>query len=234
MTSAPIETSSVVVASEGARNLDSHFALPASGKGPGLLIFSEMWGVSPKKREMADDYARQGWCAMAPNIFWRSEFTGLVPFDNADLAWKRLQAFDWEKTVDDCRAAAAWLRAQPQCNGKIAGIGFCMGGRIAFLGAARAGLNAGIGLYALGIAKHLDEVRSMTVPMQLHYGLSDEHIPKSEIDAVSAAAAGNDKVEIQLYAGAGHGFFNRTNSPDDIKAVEAASAHIARFLAAFA
>ena len=73
----------------------------------------------------------------------------------------------------------------------------------------------------------------MAVPLQLHYGLNDEHIPKSEIDAVAAAAAGNPNIEIQLYPGAGHGFFNRTFSPDDIKAVEMATAHIDRFLVRF-
>jgi carboxymethylenebutenolidase len=126
-----------------------------------------------------------------------------------------------------------WLRASSHCNGKIAAIGFCMGGRIAFLAAARAGVDAAVGLYALGIAKHLDEVRSMAVPLQLHYGLNDEHIPKSEIDTVSTAAAGNGNIEIQLYPGAGHGFFNRTFSPDDVKAVETAAAHIERFLSGF-
>ncbi len=119
------------------------------------------------------------------------------------------------------------------CNGRIAAIGFCMGGRIAFLAASRAGVDAAIGLYALGIAKHLDEVRKMAVPLQLHYGLSDEHIPKSEIDTVAAAAAGNGNIEIQLYPGAGHGFFNRTFSPEDVKAVETATAHIDRFLSPF-
>jgi carboxymethylenebutenolidase len=73
----------------------------------------------------------------------------------------------------------------------------------------------------------------MAVPVQLHYGLKDEHIPQSEIDTVSAAAAGNKNIEIQLYPGAGHGFFNRARSPDDVKAVEAATAHIDRFLAPF-
>jgi len=226
-----IHTEDAVIASDGARRFDGHFARPAAGTGPGLLIFSEMWGVAPKKREMADDYARRGWCALAPNMFWRSEFIGLVPFDQADLAWKRLQAFDWERTVDDARAAAQWLRASPQCNGKVAAIGFCMGGRIAFLAASRAGADAAIGLYALGIAKHLDEVRDMAVPLQLHYGLNDEHIPKSEIDAVAAAAAGNRQIEIQLYPGAGHGFFNRTHSPADEK--ETATDHISRFLGGF-
>jgi len=228
-----IHTEDAVIASDGARRFDGHFARPSTGKGPGLLIFSEMWGVSPKKCEMAEDYARRGWCAIAANMFWRSEFTGLVPFDQADKAWQRLQVFDWDKTADDCRTAVQWFRASPHCNGKIAAIGYCMGGRIAFLAAARAGANAAVGLYALGIAKHLDEVRNMAVPLQLHYGLSDEHIPRSEIDAVAAAAAGNPNVEVQLYPDAGHGFFNRARAPGDVKAVENANAHIDRFLGSF-
>jgi carboxymethylenebutenolidase len=157
----------------------------------------------------------------------------VAPFDEADLAWKRLEAFDWERSVGDCGTAAAWLRRQPGCSGKIAAIGFCMGGRIAFLAASRAGINAAIGLYALGIAKHLDEVRKIAVPVQLHYGLSDEHISSAEIEEVAAAAAENRNVEIQLYSGAGHGFFNRTFSPADEEAVTAGRAHIKRFLAEF-
>jgi carboxymethylenebutenolidase len=228
-----IQSETAVIATEGSRSFDGHFARPQAGRGPGLLIFSEMWGVSDKKREMANDYARRGWCATAPNMFWRSEFTGLVPFDQADKAWQRLQAFDFDQSAEDTRTAAEWLRRQPQCDGRIAAIGFCMGGRIAFLAAARAGIDAAIGLYALGIAKHLDEVRSMAVPLQLHYGLSDEHIPKSEIDTVAAAAAGNPNIEIQLYPDAGHGFFNRARLPGDEKAIAAATAHIDRFLGRF-
>jgi carboxymethylenebutenolidase len=228
-----IHSESAVIATEGSRRFEGHFARPQAGTGPGLLIFSEMWGVAAKKREMADDYARRGWCAVAANMFWRSEFTGVVPFDQADKAWQRLQAFDFDRSAEDCRTAVAWLRRQPQCNGKIAAIGFCMGGRIAFLAASRVGIDAAIGLYALVIAKHLDEVRGMAVPLQLHYGLSDEHIPKTEIDAVAAAAAGNANIEIQLYPGAGHGFFNRTHSPDDVQAVETATVHIDRFLGRF-
>jgi len=226
-----ISSENIIIESDGPRHFDGHFAHPAVSTGPGILIFSEMWGVAAKKRELADTYARQGWWALAPNMFWRSEFTGVVPFDEADLAWKRLQAFDWERSVDDCRTSAAWLRRQPGCGGTIAAIGFCMGGRIAFLAASRAGVNAAVGLYALGISQHLDEVRNIKVPVQLHYGLSDEHIPAAEIEAVGAAAADNAHMEIQLYAGAGHGFFNRTFSRADEEAVTTAGAHIKRFLA---
>src|ERR1051326_2626468 len=124
-----IHTEQVVIATEGSRRFDGHLARLDSGAGPGGLILSEVWGVAPKEREMGEDYARRGRGAIAANMFWRSEFTGLVPFDQADKAWQRLQAFDWEKAADDCRTAVQWLRASPHCNGKIAAIGFCMGGR---------------------------------------------------------------------------------------------------------
>ena len=158
---AMIHTEEVVIASEGSRRFDGHFARPASGAGPGLLIFSEMWGVAPKKREMAEDYARRGWCAIARQHVLavgvhrrravRSGRQGM-----AAAAGVRLRPVG--RGLPD--RGATGCAPSPHCNGKIAAIGFCMGGRIAFLAASRAGVDAAVGLYALGIAKHLDEVRS--------------------------------------------------------------------------
>jgi len=219
-----------ILASDAARRFDGYYARPATGAGPGLLIFTEMWGVAPSKTEMAEDYAKRGWCALVPNMFWRSDFTGVVPFDQADNAWQRLKAFDWERAVDDARTAASWLRASPHCTGKIAAIGFCMGGRGAFLAATRAGIDAAVSLYALGIAKHLDEVRSTRTPIQLHYGLDDEHIPKSEMDAVAEAARQNPNVEVHFYPGAGHGFFTKGRTAYNPQAVAEATKHIERLL----
>ena len=109
--------------------------------------------------------------------------------------------------MPELRWSGCWTQASS--SGRVAAIGFCMGGRTAFLAASRGGVDASISLYALGIAKHLDELRMITTPLQLHYGLNDEHIPKSEIDAVIAAAKGNRNVEVHLYPGAEHGFFTK-------------------------
>jgi carboxymethylenebutenolidase len=209
---------------------DGFLARPPAGAGPGLLIFTEMWGVAPSKTSMAEQYAQRGWCALVPNMFWRSEFTGVVPFDQPDRAWERLKAFNWDRAVDDARTAVQWLRKSPHCNGKVAAIGFCMGGRTAFLAAAHAGADAGISLYALGIAQHLDELRSVKRPVQLHYGLDDEHVPKEEIDAVSGAAKGNANVEVYFYPGAQHGFFTKGRPAYNEAAVTAATADIERLL----
>jgi carboxymethylenebutenolidase len=219
-----------VIVTEDGRSFDGYLARPTNGRGPSLVIFSEMWGVAPSKTEMAEDYAKRGWCAYAPNMFWRSGFTGVVPFEEADRAWQRLNAFDWQHAADDARVAVRWLRTQAFSSGRVAAIGFCMGGRSAFLAAARGGVDASISLYALGIAKHLDELRTITTPLQLHYGLSDEHVPKSEVDAVIAAAKGNRNVEVHLYPGAEHGFFTKGRPAFNAEAVAAATAHIERLL----
>jgi len=220
-----------VIVTEDGRRFDGYLARPTNARGPGLVIFSEMWGVAPSKTEMAEDFAKRGWCAYAPNMFWRSGFTGVVPFEEADRAWQRLNAFDWQRAADDARVAVRWLRTQAFSSGKVAAIGFCMGGRIAFLAAARGGADASISLYALGIAGHLDELQRITTPLQLHYGLNDEHVPKSEIDAVIAAAKGNRNVEVYLYPGAEHGFFTKGRPAFNAEAVAAASTHIDRLLA---
>jgi carboxymethylenebutenolidase len=219
-----------LLAEDGKRQFEGFMARPPKGPGPGLLIFTEMWGIAPSKTEMAEEYAQRGWCALVPNMFWRSEFTGRVPFDKPDRAWTRLKAFDWDRAVDDARTAVKWLRQSPHCNGKVAAIGFCMGGRTAFLAAARADADAAISLYALGIAQHLDEVRSVKKPVQLHYGLDDEHIPKAEIDAVADAAKANPNVEVHLYPGAEHGFFTKGRDAYNAEAVAAATIHIDRLL----
>ena len=219
-----------VIMTEYGRAFDGYFARPTNEHGPGLVIFSEMWGVAPSKTELAEDYAKRGWCAYAPNMFWRSGFTGVVPFDEPDRAWQRLNAFDWQHAADDARVAVQWLRTQACSSGRVAAIGFCMGGRTAFLAASHGCVDASISLYALGIARHLDELRTIATPLQLHYGLNDEHVPKSEIDAVIAAAKGNRNVEVHLYPGAEHGFFTKGRPAFNAAAVAGATAHIERML----
>ena len=99
------------------------------------------------------------------------------------------------------RAATDWLRAQPFANGKVAAIGFCGGGRFAFLAAVRCGVDAAAALYGLGISQHLGETGNAKGPVQLHYGLKDQHIPRQEIDAVAAGCAGTPMSSVPLSGG---------------------------------
>jgi carboxymethylenebutenolidase len=204
-----VQSDTPIIATEGARQFNSFFSRPDTGKGPGIIILSEMWGLGEPKRVQAAALAEKGWCVLVPNMFWRSADTGVVPFDQADKAWARLDAFDFAQSALDVRTAALWLKQQPNCNGHVGVIGFCVGGRLAVIAASRvAEVEAASALYALNIAKHFDEVRAMKRPVQMHYALNDAHVPVSEIDLVESAAKGNPNVEILKYPGLGHAFFS--------------------------
>jgi carboxymethylenebutenolidase len=216
------------------RSFDAHVVRPEQGRGLGILILTEMWGVTPSKLELAESYARRGFCVLVPNIFWRSQFPGVIGDEGPERekAWERLRAFDFGLAGEDLKKAVAWLRSCPSCTGKVAAIGFCMGGRLAFLAAARAKADVAVSLYALGIAEHLDELTDVPGPVQLHYGLADIHIPLTEIEAVSAAAAPFSNIAIYRYPGVGHGFFNENRAAYNAAAVALAEERIDKLFAA--
>ncbi|NBQ89146.1 MAG: dienelactone hydrolase family protein, partial [Betaproteobacteria bacterium] len=150
-------------------------------------------------------------------------------YDGADreLAWQRLRALDVDQAVLDLRIAVAALRAMPGCNGKVLAIGFCAGGLLAYLAAARcggvdaAGVDAAVAFYALGIARYLPDMAAIRCPLQLHYGLRDQHVPASEVAAVAqamqAATPANARLELHRYD-AGHSFFNNVRPGYDATA----------------
>jgi carboxymethylenebutenolidase len=221
-------TESLSLGRESGRDFNFFLARPAEGIGPAIMILSEMFGLNEPMRALARDYAARGFVAMVPNLFWRSEHPGALAYEGVEreLAWQRLRAFDFEAAGDDMANAADWLRNQIFSNGKVGAIGFCAGGRFAFIAAARSGIDAAIALYALGISNHLAELPKIACPVQLHYGLNDQHVPQEEIDKVAEAAQAAPSVTIFLYPGAGHSFFNAVRPTYDPKAAALAAARI--------
>jgi carboxymethylenebutenolidase len=205
-----IKAGKLVLEREGDRDFDAYLARPKAASAPSIVIFTEMFGLSRHNFEVADRYAQRGFNALVPNLFWRSQFPGELGFDgpDRDAAWTRLAAFDVEAAGRDIVTAVKWLRSQPSANGKVFALGFCAGGRMAFLAAARADVDAAVSFYGMGIAKHADDFTAVRCPVHLHYGLKDPHIPPSEVDTVIQLAQSRPSIEIFLYADAGHSFFN--------------------------
>jgi carboxymethylenebutenolidase len=226
----------VTIASDGARHFEAYLARPsqqsAPEKHPVILVLSDMFGLNEPIRAVADHYASRGHTALVPNLFWRSEIPGAISYDDPQhaKAWARLKALDLDAVSADMCAAADWLRAQPFGNGKVAAIGFCGGGRFAFLAAVRCGVDAAASLYGLGISQHLGEIANARCPVQLHYGLQDQHIPRDEIDAVAAGVSGRRNVEVLLYPEAGHSFANPVRPTYDPAAAKLADERIAAML----
>jgi carboxymethylenebutenolidase len=222
----------VTLARDGARGFDAYLARPSAARGPAILVLSDMFGLNEPIRAVADHYAGLGHAALVPNLFWRSDIPGAISYDDPQhaAAWARLKALDLDVVSADMRAASDWLRAQPFANGKVAAIGFCGGGRFAFLAAVRCGVDAAASLYGLGISQHLGETANARCPVQLHYGLQDQHIPRQEIDAVEAGMRGRQNIEVFLYPEAGHSFANPVRPTYDAAAAKLAAERIETML----
>ena len=226
--------STVTLARQEARSFEAYLAQSGEPRGPAILVLSDMFGLNAPIRAVADYYASRGHTALVPNLFWRSDIHGAISYDDPQhaTAWARLKALDLDIVSADMRAATGWLRAQPLSHGKVVAIGFCGGGRFAYLAAVRCGVDAAASLYGLGISQHLGEIGNARGPLQLHYGLKDQHIPRQEIDAVAAAARGRPNVEVFLYAEAGHSFANPVRPTYDSAAAKLAGERIEAMLQA--
>src|SRR4029077_7772364 len=145
---------------DGSRTYDAFLARPEHRKAPSIMIFTEMFGIGQHNRDMAEDYARRGLNALIPNLFWRSAYPGELAFEgpDRDAAWARLAALDVDVAGRDIGAAVHWLRAQPFSNDKVFALGFCAGGRMAFVAAARAGVDAAVSFYGMGRRQQQAEI----------------------------------------------------------------------------
>jgi carboxymethylenebutenolidase len=187
-----------------------YLAVPACGSGPGLLLLQEIFGVNAHMRDIADLYAEEGYVVVAPDLFWRiAPGTGLGNSD-ADLAraLALYERFDIDHAARDIATARDVLRARPECIGKIGALGFCLGGLLAFLAAARCGVDAAVGYYGVKIEQYLDAAASIACPLVLHFGERDALVPPAARDAIAAALAGRPGVQIFVYPGCDHAFNN--------------------------
>ncbi|HLH78313.1 MAG TPA: dienelactone hydrolase family protein [Candidatus Binataceae bacterium] len=210
---------------DGRSGFRGYLATPSKGKGPGAVIVQEVFGVNQHIREVADKYAEEGFVALAPDIFWRVNSAALgeidafwapaVPppvelgFEAADLAKGRafVEKMDLDLTIKDIGDAAAVLRARPESTGKVGVVGFCLGGRLAFLAAARNHPDA-VAAYYGNIKDNLDEAGAIQCPIVIHFGADDPMSPPAMCEAVRAALANHREAEVYVYPGAGHAFNN--------------------------
>ncbi|PMS22454.1 carboxymethylenebutenolidase [Trinickia dabaoshanensis] len=192
----------------GGEHYDGYLALPRAGKGPGVIIVQEIFGVNAHIRSVAEQYALAGYVALAPDIFWRSERRVELGYEGADRdkALALLKQVDADQTAADLGAAAKVLRALPETSGKIGAVGFCFGGQLTYLMAARGSVDAAVAYYGGGIQNKLDEADKVRVPMLFHYAEHDSSIPQAAVAQVRQRFASHANAAFYDYAGVGHGF----------------------------
>ncbi len=184
-----------------------YLALPPGGRGPGLVLWQEIFGVNEHIRAVAEQYALDGFVVLAPDTFWRQAPRVELGYVGADRerAGALMGAYTAADAQADIDAAVQALRARPERVGGIGSFGYCMGGRLAYLTAATAGVDAAVAFYGGGIHAQLDRVPAITCPIQFHYAERDDHIPLDAVERVRAAFVGKS-AEVHVYPGAMHGF----------------------------
>ncbi|RKN03457.1 dienelactone hydrolase family protein [Streptomyces radicis] len=184
-----------------------YVAIPERGSGPGLVLLQEALGVTEFMRATADRYAAEGYVVAVPDLDGRIEPEGALTDADLDRAMELYQQFDIERAVDDIAVTVAALRDRAEHVGGVGVIGYCLGGRLAVLAAARTKVDCAVGYYGVGITEHLEEMDRITVPVALHYGSEDTHCGH-EVAAVQAVVDRHEHMSLWVYQRADRAFAN--------------------------
>jgi carboxymethylenebutenolidase len=186
----------------GATTCGGAFAEPTgAGKVGAVVVVQEWHGINDEMRAKVDRFAREGFLALAPDLYH-----GKVATNDAD-AGTLMSALDFGRAVAEIGAAAQWLSAQPRSNGKVAVLGFCLGGALTFASAANLpGLACAVPFYGIPDLSKLD-LNKVTAPIQAHFAERDDWASPEKARLLEADLKAKGKpIELYIYEGAGHAF----------------------------
>lgn len=193
----------------GGGSFTGYLALPKGNRGAGVVVIQEVFGVNQVMRQITDAIAAQGYVALCPDLFWRQE-PGIQITDKTEAEWKKAFAlfggFDVDKGVSDLVSTLNHLRARPECTGKVGTVGYCLGGKLAYLMAARSDANCNVSYYGVGLDALLDEATAIKNPLLMHIAEKDKFVPPEAQAKVKAALAGHSQVTVHSYPGVDHAF----------------------------
>jgi carboxymethylenebutenolidase len=201
-----------------AQPFQGYLALPASGTGPGLVVFQEIFGVNDAIRATCDYFAEEGYVVLAPDMFWRMDPRVELGYEGADRdkAFDYFGRFDFATAAEDMNAAVDFLKKHKAVKGQgkggatqVAALGYCLGGALAYQAAAHCDVAAAISYYGVAIEKQLGLKDKIDCPVIFHCGGEDSHVPMDAVEAIRAGFADRDDVLVNVYEGAPHGFANR-------------------------
>jgi carboxymethylenebutenolidase len=209
---------------------------PVGAARAAVVVIQEIFGVNAGIRRKCDRLAEQGYLALAPDLFRRfAPNLELDPDVPAELerAFELRHGFDPEAGIRDIEATIRHARGFLPAAGKVGVVGYCLGGRMAFMAATRTDSDASVGYYGAGIDALLGEAHAISRPLMLHFAGDDHFIGPDVREKVGQALSGNPKVVIHLYPGVDHGFATEYGRRRDETAADLADDRTAAFLAEY-
>jgi carboxymethylenebutenolidase len=211
----------------------AYIAQPRVLPAPAVVVLHEVFGVNTDIRKTCDELAEQGFLAIAPDLFWRQE-PGVDLNHWSDAEWKKglalYAAYDRDKGVRDISTTAHAAGQLDGASGKVGVMGFCLGGLMTFLTAAREKIDATVAYHGGETEKYLDEADKITAPMLMHLAEEDEFISKEAQAKIKAALSSKPNVKIYSYPGCNHAFARHTGTHYNAAAAAKANGRTWQFL----
>jgi carboxymethylenebutenolidase len=211
----------------------AHVARPASLPAPGVVVLQELFGVNADIREHCDKLAALGFIAVAPDLYWRQE-PGVDLDVRSEADWQyglRLNAaYDRDAGARDIEDTVSLVAKLPGSAGKVAVLGYCIGGLMTFLTAARSKVDAAVAYHGGDTEKYLQEAGGITAPMMMHLAEEDEFMSKPAQAQIKAALADKPNVTIYSYPGQRHAFSRNNGAHYNAAAAALANGRTHEFL----
>ena len=221
---------------DGKSSFNAYLAEPHErGEARGaIVVIQEIFGVNEGIRRKCDRWAELGYVALAPDLFWRVE-PGVeldpdVP-EQFERALDLMGRFDQDQGISDIEAAIRAARARLPAGGKVGCVGYCLGGRLAFMTAARTDVDASVGYYAVGVDGLLHEKHAIARPLMLHVAGDDGFVPPEVQRKMHEGLDDHPRVTLHDYPGEDHGFAAEMGKRRSEEAAELADRRTEEFFA---
>lgn len=194
---------------DGSGRFPAYIAEPAEKAHSAIVVIQEIFGINAGIRRKWDKFAEAGYLAIAPDLFWRIE-PGIELDPDIQPEFKHaselVNKLDQDQSVRDMEAAIKTARGTLGADAKVGVVGYCIGGRLAFMTATHTDVDASVGYYAVGIDNLLGEKEAISHPVMLHIGKDDHVVDAATQVRMHAGLDGNPRVTLYDYDGVGHGF----------------------------
>ncbi len=212
----------------------SYIARPKTLPAPAVVVLQELFGVNADIRKHCDELAAQGFVAVAPDLFWRQE-PGVDLTVTSEADWQHglrlYSAYDRDAGAKDVKDTLNAVRKLPECNGKAALLGYCLGALMVFLAAVRYhGAAAAVAYHGGDTEKYLGEVDGLNAPLLMHLAEEDEFISKPAQAEIKAALAKKPSATVYSYPGQNHAFSRNNGAHYNAAAATLANGRTRQFL----
>ena len=223
-----------IPALDGEGSFNAWLAEPAGTPKGAIVVIQEIFGVNEGIRRKADHWASLGYLGIAPDLFWRLE-PGIELDPDIPEEFQRalglMQRFDQDKGVADIEATIRSARSRLPAGGKVGAVGYCLGGRLAFMTSARTDVDATVGYYGVGLEGLMGEKHAIARPLMLHIAGADHFVTPDKQQLIHEGLDDHPRVTLHDYPGEDHGFAAEMGKRRSANAAQLADSRTEAFFA---